>query len=913
MKKFLISIILPIIFSNSWAQSNSLITGDFVNVDFHVFAQAIEKQTDFRFFFNKDEVDDLIINYRATRTPITEVLIDVLKGTSAKFSIDQDHYIYITVRSTIITELPPSYFSRNKFSDSTRFISNSAFDEVEKLKTETTIVIGKRGANSKSNATIAGYIRQIKSGEGIVGATIMIDRPLIGAITDGNGYFSLTLPVGSHELKISSLGMKSILKNIILHSDGRLNIEMDEDVLPLKEVIIESSRDENVMSLQMGVERFDFKTMKQLPMALGEVDIIKTVLTLPGVQTVGEGTVGFNVRGGATDQNLILFDNATIFNPSHLFGFFSAFNPDIIKNVELYKSGVPAEYGGRISSVLDISTRDGNKRKWSGTGGISPITGRFTIEGPIIKDKLSILMGGRSTYSDWLLNNIPASTFNKSEASFYDINAHLNYALNSKNTITINSYLSKDEFKLQSDTLYGYKNTAIGFKWNHIFNTKLTSSISANYSGYNYNIKSSANPVNAFKLDYVIKQFQSKVDFNYFRSSKHLLTAGGGFTRYGLSPGNYQPMGGESIVSPDRLQAEQAIEGFSYIGSQNEVSHKFSIYIGFRYSMFINLGPHEVYTYAEGVDKNVDNIIDTVSYSNGANIADYGGPEYRASIRYNYRNKSSFKVSYNRHRQYIQMLSNTTAIAPTDVWKLSDSYIKPLVGDQISLGHYTSIGKRSIELSIEAYYKWMKNFLDYKGGAELIQNHHIETDVLNADGKAYGIEFMLKRPTGKFNGWISYTYSRSLLRTKGNLSVETINNGEFYPSNYDKPHSLNFISNYKFSRRYSISLNTIYSTGRPITLPIGKSSIDGVERLVYSDRNQYRIPDYFRTDLAINIEGNHKVKKLAHSYWSISAYNLTGRRNAYSVFFISENGFAKGYKLSIFGSVIPTITYNFKF
>lgn len=897
----------------SWCQSSNLITGDFVNLSFTQFIEVIEKQTDYRFFFNENEVDSLIINYRAFRKPITDVLNEILKDTSLKFSIDQDGYIYIAIRNTIITELPSYYFSAGKYLDDSTTIDNSIFEEAEKVKTDAITIIGKRGSNAKATATVAGYIRQVSSGESIVGATIMIEKPLIGSVTDGNGYFSITLPKGTHELKINSLGMKGLQKKIILHSDGKLNIDMEEDVLPLKEIIIESNKDENVMGLQMGLERFDFKTMKQLPMALGEVDIVKTVLTLPGVQTVGEGTVGFNVRGGATDQNLILFNDATIFNPSHLFGFFSAFNPDIIKNVELYKSGVPAEHGGRISSVLDITTREGNKRKWSGAGGVSPITGRFTLEGPIVKDKFSILLGGRSTYSDWLLNQIPSSALSQSKASFYDLNAQIGYSINSKNNLNANAYLSQDQFKLQSDTLYSYKNSVVGIKWNRIFNSRLVGSLSGNYSGYTYNIRSFANPINAFSLDYSINQLQAKVDLNYFYSSKHTITSGAGLIKYFLSPGNYQPTGNQSIVSPDKLQSEQAIESFIYVGSQYEITPKLSMYLGIRYSMFQNLGPHDVYTYAEGVDRNIDTIVDTTFYSKGANIASYSGPEYRASLRYSYSKKASLKVSFNRHRQYIQMLSNTTAIAPTDVWKLSDSYINPLIGDQISVGQYLFIGKRSIEISIEAYYKWMKNFLDYKGGAELIQNHHIETDVLNAKGFAYGFEFMLKRSTGKLNGWFSYTYSRSLLRTIGSTSVETINGGKLYPSNYDKPHALNFISNYKFSRRYSMSLNVVYSTGRPITLPIGKYNVDGIERLVYSDRNQYRIPDYFRTDLAINIEGNHKIKKLAHSYWSLSAYNLTGRRNAYSVFFTSENGIIKGYKLSIFGSVIPTLSYNFKF
>lgn len=889
------------------------ITGTFNNVKFTEFVSEIEQQSNYRFYFNTQELDSVRVTIQAMRKPLNEILSLIFKDTDFRHSIDQYGYVYITLRNPIITELPTYFFSKDFSSTENTTLDDARFIEAEKVKVEKVIVIGIRGANTKATATVAGYVRNNKSGESLVGVTVMIEKPLIGAVTDGNGYYSITLPKGPHVLKINSLGMKGVEKSIILHADGRLNIDMEEDVLPLKEVIIESSRDETVLGLQMGLEKFDFKTMKQLPVALGEVDVIKTVLTLPGVQTVGEGTVGFNVRGGATDQNLILFNEATIFNPSHLFGFFSAFNPDIIKDVELYKSGVPAEYGGRIASVLDLNTREGNRKKWSGSGGISPITGRLALEGPIIKDKLSFLISGRSTYSDWLLREIPSSAINKSEASFYDLNANLNYEINPKNSMAVTAYTSHDAFKLQGDTVYSYQNHVLGLKWKHIFSNRLLGNLTTNYSGYEYTIQSAANPVNAFNLDYSIRQLQTKADFDYFINSKHALSFGAGILRYDLQPGNYQPVGSESIVTPDQLQSEQAVENFVYVGDQFEVSPKLLLYGGIRYSLFSNRGPHDVYVYPNGTVRDESNISDTLRFNKGKKVASYGGPEYRVSVRYSYTRNASFKVSYNRHRQYLQMLSNTTAIAPTDVWKLSDPYIKPLIGDQVSLGYYLNHAKRSIEISIEAYYKWMKNFLDYKGGAELIQNHHIETDVLNAKGKAYGAEFMIKRTSGKLNGWFSYTYSRSLLQTKGSSSVETINRGSVYPSNYDKPHAINLIANYKFSRRYSMSANVVYSTGRPITLPVGKYTANGVDRLIYSDRNQYRIPDYFRTDLSINMEGNHKIKKLAHSYWSLSAYNLTSRRNAYSVFFKSENGVINGYKLSIFGTIIPTLSYNFKF
>ncbi len=894
------------------AQGEKTISGEYRNQPFSSFAIALEQKTDYKFFFNPAQTDSLTITISFSNKTLTEVLDEVFRNSDYRYSIDANHYIYITLREPILTELPSNFFSGDNLSDSVnQKKENARFEEAEKIKVEKLTIIGTRGANNKSTATIAGYIRSVKTGEPVIGASVMIEKPLIGVATDGNGYYSITLPKGTQQLRIRSIGMKSIDRNVLLHSDGKMNIEMDEDVLPLKEVVVESEKDERVLGLQMGLEKIDIKTMKQIPVALGEVDILKAVLTLPGVQSVGEATVGFNVRGGATDQNLILFNDATIYNPSHLFGFFSAFNADLIKNVELYKSGIPAEYGGRISSVLDISTREGNKRKWSGSGGISPITGRFALEGPIIKDKSSFLIGGRSTYSDWLLKKIPSSNFQNSQASFYDLNLAITHEINSKNNLYISGYISNDRFKLQGDTTYSYGNQAASLKWRHIFSNKLLGTLTTTYSGYDYTISSSGNPANAFDLSYTIDQLNAKADFNYFLSSRHTIGFGTGVVHYKLAPGSLQPVGNESLVVPDVLQNEQALESSVYIGDNFEVTPQLSIYGGLRYSFFQNRGPRDLYIYQSGSPKDVSTIIDTVSFPSGKKISNSSGPEIRLSARYSVSRNTSVKVSYNRLRQYIQMLSNTTAIAPTDIWKLSDPYIKPLIGDQISIGYYHSM-KKSLEVSVEAYYKIMHNFLDYKGGAELILNHHIETDVLNADGKAYGVEFLLKKTSGKINGWFSYTYSRSLLKTAGETTIETINRGEYYPSNYDKPHAVNFIGNYKFNRRFSMSLNMVYSTGRPITLPIAKYNLSGSGRLLYSDRNQYRIPDYFRTDFSLNIEGNHKIKKLAHSSWSLSVYNLTGRRNAYSVYFTSEDGVVKGYKLSIFGSAIPTITYNFK-
>jgi hypothetical protein len=637
------------------------------------------------------------------------------------------------------------------------------------------------------------------------------------------------------------------------------------------------------------------------------------VLTLPGVKSVGEGSTGLNVRGGATDQNLILFNDATIFNPSHLFGFFSAFNPDILKTVELYKSAIPAKYGGRLSSVLEIATRDGNKKQLAGSGGIGLLTSRLTLEGPIVKDKTSFLLGGRSTYSDWILTKLPNSVLNQSQASFYDLNAHLTHEINDRNTLYATGYLSRDKFKLGGDTLFNYSNRTGSAKWKHIFNNKLYGVLTGSYSHYDYAATSERNPVNASDLTYGIDQTQAQADFSYFHNAKHTFDFGLSSIYYNVAPGSLEPVGPESLIARDVLDREKARESAVYLSDKFDISQRLSVSVGLRYSLYQALGPKETYQYAPLVSKTTGSITDTLTYKKGDVVANYHGPEYRLSAKYSVSENSSVKVSFNRMRQYIHMLSNTASMSPTDLWKLSDAHIRPQVGEQVAVGYYRNFRANTVETSVEAYYKNMHDFVDYKNSATLLLNHHLETDVINAEGKAHGVELMVKKLTGKLNGWVSYTYSRSLVRVNQPVTTDVINGGKYYPSNFDKPHDFTLIGNYRFSRRFSTSLNFNYSTGRPITLPLARYFADNAMRVYYSDRNAYRVPDYYRADFAMNIEGNHKVKKLAHSSWTLGIYNLTGRKNPYSIYFKTENGRINGYKLSIFGRPIPNLTYNFKF
>jgi hypothetical protein len=905
------------------AQKNKTISGDFRGMKLEQFAENIESRTDYRFYFKSDETDSIVLDFTIEDQTLSYILDKALAHTDFHFAIDADNNVFITEKYSIQPDLPAAFFdTRHSGVDSLRksafsvdnYLENQRNQKLKSSLENKIFAIGpKTNSYRQSKGTVAGYIRDAKTGETLVGATISLDSPLIGVSTDQFGYFSLTLPLGPHNLNISSIGMKATVRHIALYSDGNLNIEMYQFIPGLKAVTVTAEKNSNTGRLQMGVDRLNIKTIKQMPVIFGEADILRAVLTLPGVTSVGEATAGFNVRGGSADQNLVLFNSSTIYNPTHFFGFFSSFNPDVVKGVELYKSSIPEKYGGRLSSVLDVTTRDGNKKNISGAGGIGPLDARLTIEGPLLNDKTTFLIAGRSTYSDWLLKEIPNDAYKNSSAGFYDVNLRVTHEIDSKNSLFLTGYISNDRFTLNSDTLYKYQNKNINLQWKHIFNNRLNAVFMTGIDDYNYSISSTGNPINGYDLSFKIAQYNFHGDFTYNLNSKHAIGFGISSIYYKLHPGDLDPLGSKSLVVPDHVPAEQALESGVYLGDHYTISTKLSVDAGLRYSLYNYLGPQNVYTYTPGQPLETFNLLDSTYYGPGKVIKTYQYPEYRISARYILNDESSVKISLNTLHQYIHLLTNSTAISPTDIWKLSDSHISPQSGQQLSFGYYHDFRSHTIETSIEVYYKKLENYLDYKSGASLVLNHHIETDVLTTRGKAYGAELLIKKTAGKLNGWVSYTYSRTLLQQDDPNAGQLINAGRYYPANYDRPNILNFIGNYQFNHRFSISLDFNYSTGRPITLPTAIYDLGGAERVFYSDRNEYRIPDYFRMDFSMNIEGNHKIKKFKHSSWSIGVYNLTGRRNPYSVYFVEENGAIKGYKLSIFGAPIPSITYNFRF
>jgi hypothetical protein len=906
-------------FQYATAQSSQPVTGEFKDLPFPVFRQQMEARTGYRLFYIPAELDSFKVNIHAENIGLPELLKRIFRDTPFHVSVDLEKNIFISSGQSIQTSLPKGFFEPGErdlqVKDPNPFLPEpenkpSAAGLVENKLYE----IGtKQTGVKRDRATLAGYIRHGKTGESFTGAMVYTDTPYVAVVTDQFGYYAISLPTGRQTVYVTSLGMKAARRQVLLHADGKLNIDLEDSVPSLKNVTVFSERKSNIRGLQMGEERLTIKTIKKVPVVFGEADVLKILLTLPGVTSVGEASNGFNVRGGATDQNLILFSDATIYNPSHLFGFFSAFNPDVVKEFDLYKSAIPEKFGGRLSSVLDVSMKDGNSKKISGTGGLGLLTSKLTIEGPLKKDKTSFIAGGRTTYSNWLLRQLPESDYSKSRAGFNDLNLRISHTVNEKNSIYLTGYLSNDHFKLNTDTLFEYGNRNINLKWKHIFNNKFHGIFIAGLDHYRYHITSEAVKVNAYRLKSNITQGSFRADFNLVQDNKHTVNFGFNSVYYKIRPGSFLPAGEGSQVKPDLLQPEQALESALYIGDQLNISPAFSLSAGIRYSMYNYLGSRDVYNYVHGVPRDVSTVTDTSVYGKNKVIKTYHAPEYRLTARYLLSNESSLKLSFNSLRQYIHMLSNTTSMSPTDTWKLSDAVIKPQQGYQASIGYYKNFRNNTIETSLELYYKKMKNYLDYKSGAVLLMNHHIETDIVNTRGKAYGAELSLKKKSGKMTGWLSYAYARTFLQLVDPLAGQNINGGRYYPANFDKPHNVNLVNNYQFSHRFSTSVNVVYSTGRPITLPIAIYYLGGAQRVYYSERNEHRVPDYFRVDFSMMIEGNHKLKKRTHHSWSFGVYNMLARENPYSVYFVQEAGVIKGYQLSVFGTAIPFITYNFRF
>lgn len=846
---------------------------------------------------------------------VEDMLKNTLEGTGLSFVRDRMGRIFIFRGAPIDPRLPEAFFADSARKQATlptfsEKQENEAFIAANTNRIQT---VGSRGGQGP-NAILTGYVRDAGNGEPLGSASITLEGSSGGVSTDAFGFFSMTVPKGRHLLRVSSVGMKEENLQLNVLGNGRIDVSMQEEVRSLKAAVVVARKESNVRGMQMGVEKLNIRAIRQIPAVLGETDILRSLLTLPGVTSVGEGTVGYNVRGGAADQNLLLLNDMTVFNPTHLFGFFSAVDPEVVRGLELYKSAIPEKYGGRLSSMMDVTTRDGNNKKVTGTAGIGPLTGKFTAEGPLGKNKkTTFITGGRATYSNWFLKYLSDASFRKSRVNFGDVILHLGHEFSARDRVYASAYLSHDDFRLNSDSTYTYRNRNARLKWRHDFTDKLYLVLSSGIDQYDYSVKGSNNPKDAFDLNFGIRQFNTKADFRFAPDNRHDMSFGLQHIAYRIQPGSLTPRNAQSLVTPKNVEAEQAGESSVYLGDQYRASNKLSLQAGIRYTLYRLNGPGKFYRYADGLPRSARSVVDSATYAANQQVQTYQGPELRISTRYLIDTRTSLKLSFNTLRQYIHMVTNTTAIAPTDIWKLSDPYIRPQFGQQLSLGIYTQPGDKGLELSLEGYYKTSRNYLDYKSGAKLILNETLERDVLNTKGKAYGIEVLAKKTQGKLNGWIGYTWLRTFLKVDDPIAGEVINGGSYYPANFDKPHIASLVANYRFNQRVSLSLTSTYSTGRPVTYPIGVFTMGGSSRVYYSERNAFRIPDFFRTDASMLIENSHNLRKKVHTSWTFGVYNITGRNNPYSVYFVVNNRQVRGYQLSVFASSIPFVTLNLKF
>lgn len=891
------------------AQEQYFIPWEYNNLSFSEFVLKAENQFKIKFLYKDEWVKDLKLGDYSGCTNLTCVLDNLFKNTRLYYFIDNSQNVVITKDYAII--VPGSATGKSNLVKPA--VESTAYLEEHQIAENEFVIIGNRSERNKpGKVTISGYVTNMETGNREAGVTVFIKNISTGTTTDENGFYSLTLPRGSFEIQFSFVGMKEKKVNLNIYESGQMNLYLNKSIVSLKEIIVSAQRNTMLERTEVGVEKVNIKSFKSLPTSLGEADIIKSLNLIPGVQSVGEGSAGFNVRGGSADQNLILLYGAPLYNSSHFFGFFPAVNSDIIKDVTLYKGGIPSRYGGRISSVLDIETREGNEKEFAGSTGISPVTTRLTIEGPLIKDTLTYLVSARTTYSNWVFGIIKNPLIHNNRASFYDLNGKVTYNLNKNNKLDASAYYSHDYFRFHLNNIYRYDNNILAVKWLHSFNSNLSSAFSINNSFYKYDISDLNVPADAYSLSHEVNSSQFKTDFTWLKGSNN-INFGIDIIKYSVNPGSYQPMTDSSLIKPNTLRREKAIEGALYIDDKFYLTKFLSINMGMRVSSFYVQGPQMVYQYSSLFSRSKLTITDTMNFRSGELYRKYAGPELRASLNFRISDGNSLKINYNRTRQYLHILSNSTSISPSDTWKLCDYYLKPEVGDQYAIGFYQMLFRNSFEASAELYFKEIKNMVDFKGGSTLTMVDDIEQYMIDVKGKAYGLELSFKKNKGKTLYCISYTYARSLLKSISSFKDEIINSGDWYPANFDRPNNLVITYQYLYSRRFSFSADYTYFTGRPITIPIATYYVNGIKMMHYSDRNKYRIPDYSRLDFSFKISGNLRSHKIANPNLTFSVYNLLGKENTYSVYFKKFEEIIKGYKLSVFGRAFPTVTLNFDF
>ena len=811
------------------------------------------------------------------------------------------------------TDYNYTYPSNNKLKNKEVFLGKKSYQLsvlLDKIALQLQLkykIVGKQIAFKiipPKQVTISGYIKDQKTGEDLIGAACYIKELEKGTISNHYGFYSLSIPAGYYTISYSFLGTKTQTKVVQLAEDQNINIELAPDNLQINEVVVTGEgAAKNVERAEMSVVKLPVSTVKKLPALMGEVDLIKTVQMLPGVKPAAEGSSGFSVRGGNPDQNLLLLDEAPVYNASHLLGFFSVFNNDALSDLKLYKGDIPASIGGRLSSFLDIRMKNGNTKKFSGNGGIGTVSSRLTLEGPIGKnEKTSFILSGRRSYADLFLRLSSNEDVKNNIVYFYDVNAKINHRFDDKNRLFVSTYMGKDRFKSNENELV-FGNRTVTVRWNHLFSNKLFSNTTLLYSKYNYELSDKLG-ANAFEWKSNLEDYSAKLDFNYFLNSNNTIKFGGVFTYHKFEPGHAYGLGEQSFLSDYRVNESNALEEALYISNEQKIGDRLTLKYGLRFSMFNNIGKGTVYDFDDNYK-----VVDSTIYKKGDIYKTYTNWEPRFGMKYTVSPTSSIKLSYSRTSQYMQLTQNSTGGMPLDVWFPASPNVKPQVSDQFALGYFRNFRDNTIEMSMEAYYKKMKNTIDFKDFADLLLNRELEGELRFGSAEAYGFEFMTSLNLNRLQGWVGYTWSRT------KRTVDGINNGASYRSPYDIPHDIKAALHYKLTDRTTISANFTYSTGRPVTYPTGRAEYQGAFIKIYSDRNSYRLPDYHRLDLALTLKGKKKPNRKWEGEWNFSLYNAYGRKNPWYVSFVQDENDPKvmyAEKTYLF-TFVPSITYNFKF
>ena len=889
----------------------------FRDLPFTEFCDLVSKQTGVSIYYNEKSTNNLNVTIDSDSITAFDAVVRALNGSDLEVSLWHNDLV-ILPGFKLISQLPAyeMIVKTNGIAgpENQRITaSEERYITGRKPGVTQTIIIGRPGINiGSAKAKVLGRILDEDTGEPLMFVTVYISETKTGAVTDINGFFTLALAPGNYNAQIESLGYEKSRYMLEVLSDGNFSVVLQKSTILMQEIVVSSERKASIKAKDPGLDQMSIKTIKELPMMMGERDIIKVSGTLPGIVSAGDGGAGLNVRGSGSDQNAFYINRIPIYNTSHLFGFFPAFNSDIIKDFSIYKGHIPAQFGGRLASVFNITTRQGNRKNYTARGGISPIAGNLVIEGPLKKDTSSFLFSARSTYSDWLLSKIKDTTINASSANFNDFSGGINWDIQ-KTQVSLFAYHSTDHFRLSEINRYSYSNTGASLILSHNFTNSLRGEIDFIGSEYEFATINIQEIPTAYQHNYKMDHYEARASFKQMVNDKHSLEYGGSLILYKLDRGEVLPYGIKSIRDKIDLGNDKGVESSLFISDSYIINPWIDLTLGLRYTLYNPIGPATTYSYSPGAPIDIRYVNDTLYFGKSEPIRWYHEPDLRVALNIETDEDGSIKLAFNQMHQNVFMLNTTTSVAPSTQWKLADYHLVPSKSSQLSLGVFRTLPKNGLEASIEVYYKQTKNYPEFKDGADFLDNPHVETAVLQGDQKAYGAEFYLKRSMRKLEGWISYTYSRSLIQVNGEHSWNKINNGEPYPANYDIPHSLNVVLNYYLTRRIIFSSILTYQTGKPITYPESVYFVNGAPFLDYSKRNAYHIPDYMRADFSLTIEGNLKKNKLIHSSLSLNLYNAFGRKNPYSVYFKSENGKINSYQYSVIGVPIFTVTWLFKF